>query len=171
MYTYAKVEAVLAKAFGIRTEGMGAFRGRIKHFKKLGISPSTPCKGRKIAYETKDILRWAICLELAEFGFDPTIIKPILSIAWGVTENVLMESPDKPIWLVFYPFLMSIPGEPALDNPKLSCEVIKDLAEYAAFLGDGSQRYSNVRRIGIISISRLRSVIHECLGAPTELAL
>src|SRR5271156_5708530 len=103
MYTYAKVEAGLAQAFGIRSEGMGAFRGRIKHFKKLGISPSTPGKGQKIAYETKDILRWAIALEFAEFGIDPMVIKPALYIV----ETVLEERPnDKNVWLVFSPQLM-----------------------------------------------------------------
>jgi hypothetical protein len=160
MYSYAKVEAALAKAFGIRSEGMGAFRGRIKHFKKLGISPSTPGKGQKIAYEMKDILRWAIALEFAEFGIDPVVIKPALHFV----ENVLEERPiDKNVWLVFSPQLMSHSAE---QNRWFHAIVVTDLARFAADLAEGSLpgRY-DPRRLGIIDIGRLKRELDRGLGS------
>ena len=41
MFSYAEVEAALAKAKDVKPESMGAFQGRIKNLQRNGIVP--PC--------------------------------------------------------------------------------------------------------------------------------
>jgi hypothetical protein len=157
LYSYAQVENALAEAFGIGPDKRGALRGRIKHFQRLGISPSSPGKGRTIDYEKKDALRWAIAMEFAEFGIDPTVIKPALYIVG----NALAEhANDKNVWLVFSPRLMSHPAQ----DGGFHAIVVTDLARYAAALEQGSIRgHHDPRRLGIIDISRLKRELDQCL--------
>src|SRR5687767_1130058 len=82
MFSYGQVEAALAKAHRVDAAAMGAFRGRIKHFRLLGVVPSSPGTGRKISYERPHIYAWAFCLELAEFGIDPKIIVGVWDKYW-----------------------------------------------------------------------------------------
>jgi hypothetical protein len=83
MYSYGQVEAALAGVHQIPPNALGAFRGRIKHFQKIGIVPSSPGKGRRIDYALTDVYRWGFCLEFAEFGMDPVTIKKIVDDAWN----------------------------------------------------------------------------------------
>ena len=55
MYTYAQVEAALAATHRVRPSSLGAFRGRIKHFQRLGLVPESPGKGRKISYKMENV--------------------------------------------------------------------------------------------------------------------
>jgi hypothetical protein len=83
MYSYGQVEAALAAVHQIPPNALGAFRGRIKHFQKIGIVPSSPGKGRRIDYALTDVYRWGFCLEFAEFGMDPVTIKKIVDDIWN----------------------------------------------------------------------------------------
>jgi hypothetical protein len=134
----------------------GALRGRIKHFQRLGISPRRPGKGRTIDYETKDVLRWAIALEFAEFGIDPTIIKPALHLA----ETVLAERQDQHdenVWLVFTTHLMSHPAD---RGRWFHGMVALDPAQFFADLAKGSLPGGyNPRRLGIIDVGRLKRAL------------
>jgi len=78
MFTYQTVENALARANKVPESGIGAFRGKIKHFRRLGMVPESPGKGKKISYERETVYGWAICLELAQFGIDPTVIRDML---------------------------------------------------------------------------------------------
>ena len=65
-----------------------AFRGRLKHLKRLGIPKGiTPGSGAKIYYCEEHLFEWAFCLELAEFGIDPTVIVDLISKKW--TSDIL----------------------------------------------------------------------------------
>ena len=106
MYSYAQVESVLADVFGVPPENRGSLRGRIKHFQTLGIAPASPGKGRKIAYNDVDVFRWAICLEFAEFGIDPTVIKSLIAYFWPLIDLSLEGGSGVPHeYLIFYPEL------------------------------------------------------------------
>jgi hypothetical protein len=74
--SYAEVEKVLAKLHGADGDvQQKAFRGRLKHLKRLGIPRGiNPGKGAKVWYKEAQLYEWAFCLELAEFGLDPTAI-------------------------------------------------------------------------------------------------
>ena len=82
--SYAQAEGVLARLHeGTGTTQTKAFRGRLKHLKRLGIPEgSSPGRGAKINYYEDQLLEWAFCLELAEFGLDPTLIVQLMKESW-----------------------------------------------------------------------------------------
>jgi hypothetical protein len=89
-YTYAEVEGALAHVFTVEVDQSGAFRGRIKHLQRLGLTPESPGKGKKIAYDVEWVMIWAFCLELSQFGIDPTAIMKIYARAWPSVRTYLV---------------------------------------------------------------------------------
>jgi hypothetical protein len=72
MYTYGQVERALAQLHGIPPErAAGKLRSRLKHFSRIGLTPSRPGKGQKLLYTSMDCARWAICLEFAQLETPP----------------------------------------------------------------------------------------------------
>ena len=82
--SYAEAERMLASLHGASGDVQtGAFRGRLKHLKRLGIPlDSSPGRGSKIRYFQDQLYQWAFCLELAEFGIDPTTIAGFVQDQW-----------------------------------------------------------------------------------------
>lgn len=77
MTTYKHAELILAEMHGalVSSASLKTFRARLKHLKKLGVpSGSRKGRGKKIDYSEDQILEWVFCLEMAEFGIDPTVI-------------------------------------------------------------------------------------------------
>jgi hypothetical protein len=83
-FTYAQAEAVLARLHAASGEMQArTFRARLKHLKKLGIPRGiNPGRGKKVWYEDKHVWEWAFCLELAEFGLDPTVVVRLVETKW-----------------------------------------------------------------------------------------
>ena len=107
MYRYGDVEAALASVFGVEPESMGAFRGRIIHLRRLGITPSAPKKGAPIEYTFEQLAIIAYCLQLAEFGLDPMSIKVFLEITGSkVLPSLLHDEPEDMVFC-FFPNAMS----------------------------------------------------------------
>jgi hypothetical protein len=73
-YTYAQVERALGALFGAPATAQGGFRGRIRHFQRIGLIEVAPGKGRRIAYTRIQAGEWLVALLLAEFGIDPVVI-------------------------------------------------------------------------------------------------
>ena len=108
MFAFAQVESALAELFDVPAVARSALRARIKNFAKLGIAPSKPGKGKKIAYTQADVFRWALCFEFSEFGTDPAIIRLLMSFAWDrVWASIENIGYRKNKWLVFYPNVFS----------------------------------------------------------------
>jgi len=82
IYGYAEVEAALAKVYDAEDAQRTAFRGRLKHFRKLGIPQQQPGKGIRIRYTMSDIFQLMIACEFAEFGIDPYLITEIVRRHW-----------------------------------------------------------------------------------------
>lgn len=84
MLSYAQAEAILAHLHGADAEVQkGAFRGRLKHLKRLGIPlGSNPGRGQKIQYSIEHLCQWAFCLELEQMGLDPSLISQIVHHNW-----------------------------------------------------------------------------------------
>jgi hypothetical protein len=80
---YARVEAALARVYDAEGVQKNAFRGRLKHFRKLGIPHHNPGKGGRIAYDVQDVWQLMVCLELSEFGIDPNLIVKIVQRHWA----------------------------------------------------------------------------------------
>jgi hypothetical protein len=84
LYTYAQAETVLARMYDADpTAQAGAFRGRLKHLKRLGVPLERPTgRGRKVPFDLDHLYQWTLCLELSEFGLDPTLIVRFVRHFW-----------------------------------------------------------------------------------------
>ena len=166
-FGYAVVEQALMAVHGFVEQKRGAFRARLIHFQRLKIVPAAPGKGRRIAYRREDIFRWAIALEFAEFGLDPTEIKKILDVHWRGIAPTVLETPDGPDkYLFFHPNLLGRlsrederetalkPGAPY----SITIAIISDLAELDKRAKTDQARGALDRfraRHGMINLSRL----------------
>jgi hypothetical protein len=85
VYTYGQAETVLARMYQADAEAQKTtFRARLKHFKKLGVPfYVSPGKGAKVQYDRTHVFQWAMCLELSEFGLDPTLTTRIMRNWWS----------------------------------------------------------------------------------------
>jgi hypothetical protein len=115
--TYAEAETMLASLHGASGDVQSrAFRGRLKHLKRLGIPiDSSPGRGSKIAYSDDQLHQWAFCLELAEFGIDPTTIASFVLNEWASNlsphfQEALTSRSD--IYFAMRPRLMANAWEP-----------------------------------------------------------
>jgi hypothetical protein len=162
MFTYSQVERALATVHEISPSAMGAFRGRIKHFQRLGLVPSSPGKGRKVSYRLEDVYMWALCLELQEFGVDPAIIKELhrlanfrRAVSWLSAEDNLEQ-----LYFVFYPNFLSQWHKNILWNSKGT--FVSDLAEITKGSDAVSERLKT--RMGAINLTRLRAAVRQSLA-------
>ena len=163
MFTYSEVERALAAVHEISPSAMGAFRGRIKHFQRLGLVPSSPGKGRKIAYRLEDVYMWAICLELQEFGIDPTIIKEFYRLSplvplinWLISDGIT----DNRKYLVFHPNFLSQWYKNTLWNAKVT--FVEDLSEITEKSDPISESLKS--RMAVINVARLREAVRKSLA-------
>ncbi len=114
-FTYAQAEAVLAGLFGADERVQkAAFRGRLKLLKRLGIPlGSRPGRGSKVDYELEHVYQWAWCLELEEFGLDPTLIAAHVAESWDKTIHpIFLHEPaagEGDVFAAVLPQLMSRP--------------------------------------------------------------
>jgi hypothetical protein len=69
-FGYARVEPILGKVFDAEDAQRGAFRGRLKHFRKLGIPAKNPGKGSRLQYSAPDLFQLLAALELSEFNIE-----------------------------------------------------------------------------------------------------
>jgi len=162
------VEKALRVIHGFVDEKRGAFRARLIHFQRLKVVPAAPGKGRRIAYRREDIFRWAVALEFAEFGIDPTEIKKVLDLSWRRIEHVVLGAKDGPDqYLCFHPnFLGRLSSEEdheRSDRPgvpySIDIAIVSDLADL-----DNQAKTDQTRptldqfraRYGMINLSRLR---------------
>src|SRR5208337_2697466 len=99
-FNYGEVVGALAKIHGIGEGTLGAFEARIRHFQRLGVVPASPGKGKRIQYDFAAVFIWAFCLELAEFGIAPEIIKLIVEVHG---RSVFIHSPRSGVGdIIFY---------------------------------------------------------------------
>jgi hypothetical protein len=167
MYTYAEVERALAAVHDVPPSAMGAFRGRIKHFQRLGLVPSSPGKGRKISYRLEDVYMWAVCLEFEEFGIDPVIIKSLhrltnfnglVSVLCGTAVTIVDDEAcfgKSKNYFIFYPNFLSQWHGNTLWNA--SGTFVDDLSEITRGSDPVSDRLK--RRMAAINLTWLRAAV------------
>jgi hypothetical protein len=109
MYSYAQVEAALAEVHHVDDRAIMAFRGRINNLKRLGVVPSSGGRGKKITYDVFNVLELAFCLQLAEFGIDPsTISKLSANIKSDVNRAAKIgENSTEDIYIAFFPSILT----------------------------------------------------------------
>lgn len=91
MYRFAEVQYALAKLHGAHLNHLGVMRGRLQHFQRLGLVPSTPGRGKVVRYSDEDALKWAFSLELVECGIDPSRVVTVVPRLWPQIESALSE--------------------------------------------------------------------------------
>jgi len=155
--SYAEAESILAKLHGVPDDTQkGAFRGRLKHLRRLGIPiDSHTGRGSKISYLPDQLFQWAFCLELAEFGIDPVVIATFIKSKWSaeISEQflaTLTSGTDQ--FFVWNPCLMSNGSEP---------ETFQfDWSDFKKLVTHSIHRVKNLRRRAmIINISDLTKEI------------
>ena len=69
---YGQFEKALIHVLGIDEAGLGAFRGRLRHLRTLGI-PNVPKggSGNAVHYKKEDLFTTLIALDLETLGFAP----------------------------------------------------------------------------------------------------
>ena len=82
-FTYGEAETLLAKLHGAEAVQRLAFRGRMKHLKRVGIPLDTSVgQGKKQLYSEDHVWQWAFALELEQVNVDPTSIGKIMAAYW-----------------------------------------------------------------------------------------
>jgi hypothetical protein len=71
-YRYRHAEAALASVFGVEADELGAFRGRLRHLRNIGV-PDIPKSGsgRQIEYSRQSIIEMMLALEFEAMGVAP----------------------------------------------------------------------------------------------------
>src|SRR4051795_8179552 len=114
---YAEVETVLARLHHADAAAQqGAFRGRLAPLRRVGVPIGlNPGKGKRISYEIEQVYQLALCLEIEEFGTDPSLVVSMVKQHWEVgfrldfwrAEKYLIPSSDDDLCFLFYPNFMS----------------------------------------------------------------
>ncbi len=178
---YGEIEKAIASLHGVTEQSSGVFRGRLRHFQKLGIVPSSPGRGAKIDYDLKAAVDWAIAFELAELGVQPELIRFLIQVYGGgifdFFENkfrLFPESADshEDIVFCFDAAFLTIHMSPkggmfdliradltrgTFDCP--STAAFKPLSKLQSFFDA-----PHVRRVSAINLSRLKREFGKALG-------
>ena len=156
MWSYAEVETALAKLHMCAPEKIGALRGRLQHYQKLGLKPSSPGKGKRISYEFDDVAKWALALEFAEFGVDPMGIKTIVDRVWGDVRGPIADGPQGPDQLL-------------MTNPEMLSRTYYYVDTFTHHVVTGeaiSPGFVGVKRLLVVNLSALHRSLYEVLEAP-----
>ena len=71
-YRYRHAEAALASVFGVEPDELGAFRGRLRHLRNIGVPDiPKPGSGRQIEYSRQSIIEMMLALEFEAMGVAP----------------------------------------------------------------------------------------------------
>ena len=172
---YGEIEKAIASLHGVTKELSGIFRGRLRHFQKLGIVPSSPGRGAKIDYDLKAAVDWAVAFELAELGIQPELIKFLIQV-YGATIFAFFHSPppfDEDTVFCFDPAFLTIHMNPQIGMFDLTradlikrgifdyraTAALKPLSMFLSFFDA-----PHVRRVSAINLSRLKRELGKALG-------
>jgi hypothetical protein len=113
-YNYRDVERALASVFHADEKvQQGAFRGRLKHFGRLGLPGTGAGKGTRILYSHEQACQLLIALFMSEVGIDPTVTVKMIEqyrkelARWIVQARDAEALDGNPIFLTLQPRLMS----------------------------------------------------------------
>lgn len=154
MYTYKVVETALARLHVENPATMGILRGRIKHLQRIGLVPSSPGPGKRIQYSFEDAAKWALALEVAEFGIDPLVIQQLVLSAWegGIFRKIDMGNHGQNDLLIVRPN--------AVTHPRSWYLITDDAQEAATF----DPQWHCSRRMMVINVSLMGRELRQALA-------
>ena len=145
-WNYKQVEAALAEVFSVapgRLRGAGnllVLRGRLKSFQRVGLTPSSPGRGKVIRYRTTDIFTWVIGLALAEFGLGTKSITQMLKQPWVEGYYAEAARTGEHLFFVLQPYVLKYTAFPEkkqyvlMEGSEISGDKITALGGRAALI-------------------------------------
>jgi hypothetical protein len=178
-FPYARVEAALTTAYGVRARDLGAFRARLTFWQKgrvLGISPG---KGKALRYTPDLMNRLIFSIELAECGATPAMVVGTVTDLWEKRiRRVFERAEDAATGLIPSPndiivelgnISLMIGGwdstAKALPNVNY-CELCKLPDHMAMWMNDSDAR--RAPRVVVINLSERLRRFHAALTATPE---
>jgi hypothetical protein len=158
---YGEIERAIASLHFVTEQSSGVFRGRLRHFQKLGLVPAAPGRGAKIDYDRKAAVDWAVAFELAELGVQPELIKHFIERCGpGIFNFFEQPTPDgEDHFLCFEPAFLTMHMNRHTGQPiTLMTALEKPLSGLPAFFGKSMSRCGSV-----INLSRLKRDLGEAL--------
>ena len=153
MYPYRTVEKALAKVHGNTDAAATRVSARVKHFIRLGLTPMSPGKGKRIDYTFDDVAKWHYALEILEYGIDPTAMQSMLIKTWNAVMPFLKDTDEEKNYLLYI-----VPR--AISHPNTWVEF-----EYTIREADVEKRnWHQTRRLMIINLSGLGFDIRTALA-------
>jgi|ERR1700730_4942954 len=165
MYTYGQVERALCQLHGIPPEqASGKLRSRIKHFSRIGLTPSKPGRGQRLSYTPFDAVRWAVAFEFAELATPPEIVKRILRVyGKSILESFAGPMPEEDLffWCEANFFKEAVTG---------SGESFFGFMEPSQALGvlKGTKTRRPINRLVTINLTHLKRGLGKALGIDWE---
>jgi hypothetical protein len=84
---YKHVETALVDVARVRPKAIGAFRGRLRHLRKIGLPElPAPGSGKHIAYSRHQALEMLIAIQLEDIGYTP-------DSAAQLSQSIVRQSP------------------------------------------------------------------------------
>jgi hypothetical protein len=85
---YKHVEAALVDVARVKPKAVGAFRGKLRHLRNLGL-PQVPSSGsgKHVIYSRRQVLEMLVAIELENIGHKPD------SIAVALSQSIVRQSP------------------------------------------------------------------------------
>jgi hypothetical protein len=161
-FSYAQVEAALARINGIGADRIGVLRGRLQHFRRIGLVAASPGKGKRVDFGITDARVWALAIELAGFGADPLTAKHILDFWRPQILQAFLQAEAEPenLFLALrMDFLTSPPGSEGEEQPMRWLQVWREseisMRELNRWLG---------RRWGMFNLSDMVRALDKALG-------
>ncbi len=154
MFRFAQVEAALIKLHDGAESSPAAFRARLKYFQRIGIVAESPGKGSRVVYRLEDVLTWAFCLELSEFGIDPKTIQAIyVWSSMAIGGGLFREESGDDVFFIVTPQIM---GQ-AFDPKRLRYPISSDQVPDQMIVARASKiDFTAIGRGMVINLSSLR---------------
>ncbi len=160
---YGEIQRAIASLHFVAEQSSGVFRGRLRHFQKLGLVPAAPGRGAKIDYDRRAVVDWAVAFELVELGVQPELIKHFIELCGrGIFDFFEQPTPDgEDRFLCFDPRFLTMHMNRYTGTMNTTMTMIEmPLSELPNFFGN-----STFSRCGsVINLSRLKRQLGEALG-------
>ncbi len=157
------MKTIIKTIIGMNEQSSGVFRGRLRHFQKLGLVPAAPGRGAKIDYDRKAAVDWALAFELSELGIQPELIVLFKErCGRGIFDFFEQPTPDgEDHFLCFDPAYLTMHMNRHTGTMLTTMNVlVKPVSGLPDFF-----RNSTFSRCGsVINLSRLKRQLGEALG-------
>jgi hypothetical protein len=173
-YRYGEVEAALAETFKVNPQDLGAFRGRLRHLRNIGIPElPRPGSGKQIRYSREAAIEILLALEFSALGLPPGHFVSVAKSLVKVFASEQGEDPRHPDGIVVteeHPFMVIgntilIHDEKPVVLGKHSWST-QNIRQWFNFISNSE--WGIPQRFMVINVARSVAVLDEALLRSTE---